>query len=147
MDYYFFRIFSGAIMKRLSLAVWLAALCGFTHAGWERIVKNDSGDIYVDVATLQRQGNQSTMISLSNLGPRKAASENEPAWFKSITQLDEYDCALRRIRLISFSLFPEAMGGGKLVSTSNKVTPWIAIDGGSWNERKWNVACSKSHIQ
>lgn len=134
-------------MKRFSLATLLATLCGFTHAGWERIIENESSDIYVDVATLQRNGHKSTMISLSNMEPRKATTENEPAWFKSITQLDEYDCALRRIRLKSFSLFPEAMGRGKLVSTSNNATPWIAIDGGSWNERKWNVACSKSHIQ
>ena len=134
-------------MTRIAFAIMIAVLGRFAHAGWERIVENDSGDIYVDAATIQRKGHQSTMISLSNMGPRKAQTEKETTWFRSVTQLDEYDCVGRRTRLISFSLYPQAMGRGKLVSTSNEATPWIPIMGGSWNERKWRVACSKSQAQ
>lgn len=134
-------------MKRLALPILLLVLSNFVHAGWERIVENDSGDIYVDATTIQRKGHQSTMISLSNMGPRDAQAEKETTWFKSVTQLDEYDCVGRRTRLKSFSLHSEAMSRGKLVSTSNKATPWIPIEGGSWNERKWRVACSKSQPQ
>ncbi len=130
-------------MKRPAFAILIALLSSFAHAGWERIVENDSGDIYVDAATIQRKGHQSTMISLSNMGPREANAEKARPWFKSVTQLDEYDCVGRRIRLKSFSLYSEAMGRGKLISTSNEATPWISIESGSWNERKWRVACSK----
>ena len=134
-------------MKRLVSTFLLFMLCNFAHAGWERIVENDAGDIYVDFSTIQRRGSFSTMISLSNIAPRDAQIEKETTWFKSVTQLDEYDCAGGRIRLKSFSLHSEAMSRGKLVSTSNHATPWIPIEGGSWNERKWHVACSKSQTK
>jgi hypothetical protein len=130
-------------MKRPAFAILIAVLNSFSHAGWERIVEYDSGDIYVDAATIQRKGQRSTMTSLLNMSPRETNMEKATTWFKSVTQLDEYDCMGRRTRIKSFSLYSEAMGRGKLISTSNEATPWIPIESGSWNERKWRVACSE----
>lgn len=134
-------------MKHLAFSTLIVVFSSYANADWQRIVENDSGDIYVDATTIQRKGRESTMISLSNLSPRATQLEKQTTWFKSVTQLDEYDCVGRRTRLKSFSLHSEPMGRGKPVSTSNEVTMWISVEGGSWNERKWRVACSQPQAE
>ncbi len=127
-------------MNRLTSAIALALLCCNAQANWERIAEDSAGDIYVDATTIRRTGALTTMLSLTNLKPPKGSSD--AMWFKSIAQLDDYDCAGRRVRLKRFSMYSEAMGAGKLVSTSEQDKPWVAVDAGSWNERKLLIACT-----
>ena len=55
--------------------------------------------------------------------------------------LREYDCAQRRVRLLSAIDFSGHMGAGEAVSTSARLGRWEGIVPGALDEAYWNIAC------
>ena len=127
---------------RAALFIALAAMPAVVLAGtWARIVDDKSAEIYVESDTIVRRGSIAGMRSLTNLKAGK--DETAQFRFRSTIQNDEYDCDRRRTRLLGFTLHSGAMGQGSILSTASESTAWRLIEPGSWNERKWRLACDR----
>lgn len=60
----------------------------------------------------------------------------------STVVLREYDCAGRRVRLLSYVDFSGPMGSGTAVSTHNGPRRWESIVSGALDEAYWLLACA-----
>ena len=99
----------------LSCAPWPA------QANWVGVAENDKIRVYASRATLVRQGNLVRMWSLLDYD---AAQESEQGTFRSAQTQDEYDCAVRRSRLLIVTRHEGRMGGGKVVHTDRTAGEW-----------------------
>lgn len=114
---------------------------GNALAAWEEIGKNEQSIVYVDVATIQTQGNLAQIMSMLDFkkpGQDPQSKEN----VNSIIGLNEYDCSTGKYRPIEFKVFTGNRGKGKIVV--DQKTPdsvFEAIPNGSWAAGVFNVAC------
>lgn len=131
-------------MKKISLLIALSAtlLCsGNALAEWLEVGKTDLFTLYVDPATIQKQGDKSQVFSMLDFkkpGQNQKTKENA----NSIIGLNEFDCSSVKYRPIEFKVFAENMGNGKVVeeqSTPNST--FEAIENGTWPAGVFNVAC------
>lgn len=61
--------------------------------------------------------------------------------FLSVKSLEEYDCANKRTRLLSMSLFSGNMGKGNEVYSESVVGEWQLVKPNNIGETIWKAAC------
>lgn len=131
-------------MKKISSLILLSAALtcsGNALAEWQEIGKTDLFTVFVDPATLQKQGNLTQIMSMLDFkkpGQNPKTKEN----VNSIIGLNEFDCSAVKYRPIEFKVFSGNMGKGKVVEEQK--TPdssFETIENGSWPAGVFNVAC------
>ena len=131
-------------MKKISSLILLSAALtcsGNALAEWQEIGKTDLFTVFVDPATLQKQGNPTQIMSMLDFkkpGQNPKTKEN----VNSIIGLNEFDCSAVKYRPIEFKVFSGNMGKGKVVEEQK--TPdssFETIENGSWPAGVFNVAC------
>ncbi|MBU3641990.1 surface-adhesin E family protein [Polynucleobacter sp. Fuers-14] len=131
-------------MKKISSLILLSAVLtcsGNALAEWQEIGKTDLFTVFVDPATLQKQGNPTQIMSMLDFkkpGQNPKTKEN----VNSIIGLNEFDCSAVKYRPIEFKVFSGNMGKGKVVEEQK--TPdssFETIENGSWPAGVFNVAC------
>ncbi len=95
---------------------------------------------FADKATIHRHGSMATMHGLYDF--RKQDFTPEGLGLYSTAVLREYDCADRRVRLMSAIDFSGHMGAGTPVSISNEPHRWEAVVAGGIDDEFWQAACS-----
>ena len=129
-------------MKRLALALALAALSCNSAAEW--VIVNDTEEYiaYADPATIFREGNLVQMSDLIDLkSPRSSPYGNPHA---SSTAHSQFDCEDPRIRTIAFFLHSGQMGNGDLVETAAVSNGWLTVAPGTLLNVLWQFACSQT---
>jgi hypothetical protein len=129
--------------KISSLLLLSAALTcsGHAFAEWQEVGKTDAFTLYVDTATIQKQGDKAQIVSMLDFkkpGQNPKTKENA----NSLIGLNEYDCSSIKYRPIEFKVFAGNMGKGKVVE--DQKTPgssFETIENGSWSAGVYNVAC------
>ncbi|MEO8145318.1 MAG: surface-adhesin E family protein [Betaproteobacteria bacterium] len=120
----------------------LALFSAGAAADWTAV---GSGDYiympFADKATIHRNGPLATMSGLYDF--RKQDFTPEGKGLFSTVVLREYDCAARRVRLLSSIDFAGHMGAGIAVSTSAHAGRWEPIVEGGGDEAYWKVACAE----
>ena len=131
-------------MKKLPplLVLFAAVICSpNVFADWQEIGKPDAFTLYVDTATIQKQGDKVQIMSLLNFKkPGQNPKTKETA--NSLIGLNEFDCSTVKYRPIEFKVFAGNMGKGKVVEEQK--TPdssFETIENGSWPAGVYNVAC------
>jgi hypothetical protein len=128
-------------MKRLALALALAALSCNSAAEWVIVNDNEEYIAYADPATISREGNLVQMSDLIDLkSPRSSPYGNQHA---SSTAHSEFDCEDPRIRTIAFFLHSGQMGNGDLVETAAVSNGWLPVASGTLLNVLWQFACSQ----
>ncbi len=128
-------------MKRLALALALAALSCNSAAEWVIVNDNEEYIAYADPATISREGNLVQMSDLIDLkSPRSSPYGNQHA---SSTAHSEFDCEDPRIRTIAFFLHSGQMGNGDLVETAAVSNGWLSVASGTLLNVLWQFACSQ----
>ena len=131
-------------MKKISslLLLSVALTCsGTAFAEWQDIGKTDAFTLYVDPATVQKQGDKAQIVSMLDFkkpGQNPKTKENA----NSLIGLNEFDCSAVKYRPIEFKVFAGNMGKGKVVEEQK--TPdssFETIENGSWPAGVYNVAC------
>lgn len=131
-------------MKKISSLFLLSAALtcsGNALAEWQEIGKTDLFTVFVDPATLQKQGNLTQIMSMLDFkkpGQNPKTKEN----VNSIIGLNEFDCSAVKYRPIEFKAFSGGMGKSKVVEEQK--TPdssFEVIENGSWTAGVFNVAC------
>ena len=126
-------------IARRTFALTLA-LSGSAWADWTAIAPgNEIYAAYADKATLRRDGDVATMQGLYDFRRQDFTPEGRGLYSTAV--LREYDCAGRRVRLLSAIDFSGPMGAGTPVSTSSSPRRWEAIVAGGIDDEFWQVAC------
>ena len=129
-------------MRRLALALALAALSCGSAAEWVMVNDHDEYIAYADPATISREGNLVQMSDLIDLkSPRSSPYGKQHA---SSTAHSEFDCRNSRIRTLAFSLHSGQMGDGDLVEAVAESGRWLPVAPGTLLNILWQFACSST---
>jgi hypothetical protein len=119
-----------------SLGLALALFATGASADWTALRGDDRiFTPYADRATIHKLGANVSMSGLYDFSRPDLTPEGKP--LLSTVVLREYDCAGRRVRLLSYIDFSGHMGAGSAVSTVSRVGRWEpsvegALDGSHW---------------
>lgn len=97
---------------------------------------------YADPATLRRDGDRARLSALYDFKRRDQTPEGRS--MRSTVALREFDCAARKVRLLSFIDFSGPMGEGEAVATDTNARRWEEIVPGALDERFLRLACRVS---
>jgi hypothetical protein len=99
--------------------------------------------VYVDAATIHREGN---LVTISALIDWKWMQGNRsPTRFYSTKMTKQFNCAEKRVRNLETTDFYGHMGTGEVISGGGHTSegPWIRIVPGTLNQGLWETACGK----
>ena len=131
------------------------------HTEWVAVEKSylspEIQTVYVDPATIRREGNLVTLWQLVDykwmqgtgavINPyrfgRLYRYQLAPHGFFSTKTRKQFDCAEKLVRLLEFTEFSHHMGTGRRNNGSVDQDTWIPIEPESINQALWEVACSK----
>lgn len=123
--------------KALLLSLLLLAT-GSAWAGWEKVASTDEATMYVDRATLRKDGNLRRMWEVQDLKQRDKDGE------MSRRTRYEYDCKGERYRILALSTHSKPMAGGKtLLSLGENPRGWGDIPPGTTAEYELKIACAR----
>jgi hypothetical protein len=115
-------------------------MSGAAAADWTGVGRaNEIYSAYADRDSIRRQGSMATMHGLYDF--RRQDFTPEGLGLYSTAVLREYDCAGRRVRLLSSIDFAGRMGEGAPVSTSDRPGRWEAVLEGGIDGAFLRVAC------
>lgn len=120
----------------LVAALGLAATCA--RAEWTVVAENDQIRVYADRATIRRQGSIVTMWSLMDYRQSQLGKNGS---YLSSKGHDEYDCSLRRTRLLLTTEHDGRMGTGKMLGSEPVEGSWENVADGSLMGMLWRFAC------
>jgi surface-adhesin protein E len=125
-------------MKRLFLLALMLLSGGPAYGEWVRIATDDQGmTAYVDLDTIQREGDRVEMWALVDIETAKGDS------FLSRKKQVEYDCAAERHRLLAGSWYSGHMGKGIVDAIDSRESKWNRVEPDSIPQILWKVACGK----
>ena len=131
-------------MRRVVLALVLAALSGSAAAAWVRVGGNhDILGSYADPASIRRKDGLVEMTSLLDFRARQTGQSVGAKPYLSQNERREYDCKAAGYRLLRLRLHAGHMGAGKVVHGNPAPDGWSPVVPGSLGEALWRVACAK----
>jgi hypothetical protein len=116
---------------------------GNAYAEWKELGYNEVMVVYVDIATVNANGDKTQIMSMLDFKkPGKNPTNKETV--NSIIGLNEYNCPEVSYRPIAFKEFSGKKGAGKVVSDNN--TPdsqFEPVINESWTAGVFNVVCQR----
>ena len=132
--------------KRLLLGLILLVTATVASAEWTVAERDDELILYVDKATIRRNGNLVRMWDMTDYKTLQKSAAGNP--FLSVKTQREYDCKEEKMRLLAFTQFNRQMGQGNVVySNGNYKDEFEPIEPRSFGEALWKVACNASNIK
>ena len=132
-------------MKKILLTSITAStlLCAHSNANaaWKELGANELMVVYVDLETVQTQGEKTQILSMLDF-KKPGVNPNNKQPVSSIIGLNEYDCPTVSYRPIAFKEFSGSKGTGKVVSDNN--TPdskFEAVLSETWTAGVFNSVC------
>ncbi len=127
--------------SRPALALAIAFAGGAVAADWTAVgAANEIYAAFADRASIRRNGTMASMHGLYDF--RRQDFTPEGLALLSTVVLREYDCAARRVRLLSSIDFAGHMGEGAAVSSSNLAGRWEDVVAGGIDEAYWKLVCA-----
>jgi hypothetical protein len=132
-------------MKRMRwmIAVTLALIAFAARAEWTQIgVSRKAGDaftLYVDPATIQRNGNLARIWDLQDF--REPQSVDGQLYLSEKTQI-EFDCEAKKARVLATIDCADRMCTGKVVYSDADTSEWTAVGANTLGELEWKAACA-----
>lgn len=114
---------------------------GPADAKWVEVGENRT-TLYVDPYNIYRKGDRVKMWHLKNHKTTQTSEVTGDFYLSSLSQR-EYDCVEERIRVLSFTLFSDNMGSGKVVYFDSSEGEWVPVEPESINQNSWKLACKK----
>ena len=127
-------------MKRLLMGLLLVVTAGAASAEWTRVGATDGYFVYVDRATIRRNGNLVKMWDLRDYKTLRTVAGD--SYLSSKTQW-EFDCKEERLRVLAFSWYSGQMGHGIGIFSNSDTQKWEPTTPESMGEILWKIACGK----
>lgn len=129
-------------MYRRALGLVLALACAPAAAEWTAVGRaNEIYSAFADRESIRRTGDLVHMHGLYDFRRRDTTPEGRGLFSTAV--LREYDCAGRRVRLVSAADFSGHMGEGEVVSSSARTGRWEDVHAGGIDEAFLQVACAR----
>jgi surface-adhesin protein E len=132
-------------MTQLLLITVLMLSHGSVYAEWVAVEKTYHAPglqtVYFDPDSIRREGNLSTLWQLTDF--KTVQGGMGPDRFLSMKLQQQFDCAVKRLRLLAFTEFSGHMGTGKSAVGYVAEGNWVPIEAVSVNHALWEVACGK----
>jgi len=109
-------------------------------AEWSLVDGNDKAKVYVDPATIKRNGKQVSVWVLDDL--RTARTRGFRKYLSTRAQ-EEHDCLEERFRLLALEYFSGNMGSGEVLYKTSGESNWAPIPGGTLAQSVWRFLCGK----
>ena len=112
------------------------------YAEWVLVSGDDEAGlkVYVDTATLRRNGNLAKMWQLYDYKTVQTVAGDS---LLSMKRFNEYDCTEERTRMLGYTWFSSNMGNGNVVYSTTEQLPWEPVVPRTINRTLWKVACEK----
>lgn len=112
------------------------------YAEWILVSGDDEAGlkVYVDPATLRRNGNLAKMWQLYDYKTVQTVAGDS---LLSMKRFNEYDCTEERTRMLGYTWFSGNMGNGNVVYSTTEHQPWEPVVPRTINRTLWKVACDK----
>lgn len=108
-------------------------------ADWSQISSDQATSVYIDPASIIRDGRLSKMWSLTD--HKESALSNDGYRFQSSKELYEFDCREHEARILTYILHPDPMGKGKPLYASEIASKWSTIAPDTIADRAFQWAC------
>lgn len=127
--------------RRLALTLALAAISSAVLAEWIEIEQFDDGmRVYVDKATVRRNGNTAEVSHLVRWGEAQQETGRPP--YLSTVVRAAYNCVEKGERYLASISYTGAMGNGdRVISDENEALGWYSISASSMEDKLWTIAC------
>jgi hypothetical protein len=128
-------------MTKISLVILTLLFSNISLAEWTIIAENKeaSAATFVDLKTARKMGNSVEMWSaVVFLQPQNI----DCGKIMSFTELDEFDCKLKRFRIVSMVSYTGKLASGAIVSADYEIADWMKVPTKSISEMQWNLACN-----
>ncbi|MCX7141995.1 MAG: hypothetical protein NT123_13130 [Proteobacteria bacterium] len=130
-------------MFKFILTILLAIVCGNAAAEWIKLTELEAGSVYVDPASVLRDGDVVKLGSLYDLKSAIVSMTNGKPYASQKLQ-SEYDCRGEKWRMLHFSWHSGKMGEGKMVEYLADAYAWAPVPPGSGVQILWDFACGKN---
>lgn len=127
-------------MRKVILMLLLTVVSNSAMAEWVDVGSNEYTTIFVDPASIQRDGNMAKMWHLTDF---KTSQKDMGDKYLSTKDQNEYDCKEVKLRRRASSQHSENMGKGKVVYSDSYTTRWKPVPPDSGIEIMWKFACIK----
>ena len=129
------------LLAMLALSVVFIAASGTANAAWKELGSNAVMTVYVDLDTVQTQGEKTQIVSMLDF-KKPGTNPSNKETVNSIIGLNEYDCPAISYRPIAYKEFSGSKGTGKVVS--DNITPdskFEPVVNESWTAGVFNSVC------
>ena len=127
-----------------SLITLLLVSSAPTYAEWVAVEKDylqpGLQTVYVDPDSIRREGNLVTMRQLLDFKWMQGSARG-PTRFMSTETHKQFDCAEKRLRLLTFTEFSRGMGTGIRADGYVETGNWLTVEPDSINQALWEIAC------
>ena len=124
-------------MKKTILTLLLVAISTGAMAEWVKLGESDKLHIYVDPATIRKDGNFRRVWEIQDLKERNKGGE------MSLRAFFEYDCNEARSRALSASSHSGPMASGDILISFSSPAPWGYIAPSTISETILKHVCAK----
>ena len=138
-----FSKFPQTYILRFGLLLILLILTGQpAYAEWVLVSGDDEAGlkVYVDPATLRRNGNLAKMWDLFDYKTLQIVAGDS---LMSMKRFNEYDCTEERTRMLGYTWFSGNKGNGNVVYSTMEQLPWEPVVPRTINGTLLKVACEK----
>ncbi len=138
-----FSKFPQTYILRFGLLLILLILTGQpVYAEWVLVSGDDEAGlkVYVDPATLRRNGNLAKMWDLFDYKTLQIVAGDS---LMSMKRFNEYDCTEERTRMLGYTWFSGNKGNGNVVYSTMEQLPWEPVVPRTINGTLLKVACEK----
>jgi len=127
-------------VNRWALILLLALASADAAAEWVSLGDVGNVELFVDRASIVRNGDTATMWTVNAL---KEPGTANGATYVSLKRQDEFDCAGSRMRGLQISAHPQPLGEGRAVASEKGSGAWTAVTPEAISGALWKIACGK----
>jgi hypothetical protein len=132
---------TGRAMRNIILILLLAVVSSNAMAEWVAVNHNKYATGYADPATIVKDGNIAKMWSM--VVQKRITYFIGGYAFKSIKSQEEFDCKVKKMRTLVYSLHPGKMGEGKAIFSDSNPGKWEPVQPDSVMGDFLKIACGK----
>lgn len=129
------------IQLQLLTAFLLLNTAQTTFAEWKPITKTYQSVGYVDVSSIQKHGDITSMNTLIDYA--KPPFDGNNLSYKSLTLNSEYNCTTKQFRTLKLTSYLGNMATGQKPYSSDESSEWQAVPASTIQEGFWKTACGK----
>ena len=134
------------MIKKILIYFVLAFFSPTVFCAWTLIYENPEKEAkyYVDLDALVKRKNAIRMMTLEDFKAPVIIKKNSyKLSYNSIRSFSEFDCGQKKMRILSYSVYPSQMGNGDPLMSKGAHFDWVPVKSNTLNEAYLQIACQE----